>query len=103
MNELESLNAGLASGIPIRTDVDDELSTIQSSSSSGLFAANCRNDGDQYASYVSSDAWKTNPARLAELKGVRHRCRVCNAAEGKRSSKSITAHANISETNFRSI
>lgn len=33
----------------------------------------------EYASYIRSDAWRTAPARLAELLASGGRCRICNA------------------------
>ena len=39
-----------------------------------------RRDSGWYQRYISSDAWKTNPARLAELEASGHRCRLCNAS-----------------------
>lgn len=32
----------------------------------------------RYREYISSDAWKRSPARLAELQDSGHRCRLCN-------------------------
>jgi 5-methylcytosine-specific restriction endonuclease McrA len=36
---------------------------------------------DGYQAYINSKAWKTNPARLNELKAAGHRCRICNRSE----------------------
>jgi hypothetical protein len=33
-----------------------------------------------YETYIGSYAWKTNPARLAELRASGYRCRTCNAS-----------------------
>lgn len=33
----------------------------------------------QYAAYIKSDAWRTSPARLAELLASGGRCRICDA------------------------
>jgi len=33
--------------------------------------------GIDYHDYISSDAWRSNPARLAELKAARFKCRIC--------------------------
>lgn len=38
-----------------------------------------------YQDYISSNAWKNNPARLTELEASGYRCRTCNvSAEGAR-------------------
>ena len=37
-----------------------------------------------YREYISSRAWRQNPARLAELEAAEFRCRVCNE-EGQES------------------
>lgn len=34
-------------------------------------------DSDFYARYISSAAWQTSPARLAELRAAGQRCRLC--------------------------
>ncbi|MDT4738413.1 hypothetical protein [Bradyrhizobium sp. WYCCWR 12699] len=33
----------------------------------------------RYRKYIESDAWRSNPARLAELAASRGRCRLCSA------------------------
>lgn len=33
-----------------------------------------------YYTYITSRRWRDNPARLAELKAARFRCRLCNAS-----------------------
>ncbi|MFQ3451802.1 HNH endonuclease signature motif containing protein [Bradyrhizobium sp. UFLA01-814] len=33
-----------------------------------------------YETYIGSNAWKTNPSRLAELRASGYRCRTCNAS-----------------------
>jgi hypothetical protein len=37
-------------------------------------------DSDYYGRYISSAAWKTSAARLAELSAAGHRCRLCFAS-----------------------
>lgn len=34
-----------------------------------------------YYTYIISNQWRDNPARLAELKASGFRCRICNASE----------------------
>lgn len=33
--------------------------------------------GIDYHDYISSSAWRSNPARLAELRSARFKCRLC--------------------------
>lgn len=35
-----------------------------------------------YRTYISSPAWRTSAARMAELAASGHRCRICNAGGG---------------------
>jgi 5-methylcytosine-specific restriction endonuclease McrA len=39
-----------------------------------------RCESDDYGRYISSSAWQTSPARLAELRAAGHRCRLCFAS-----------------------
>lgn len=43
-------------------------------------SAAARRDSDDYGRYISSVAWQTSPARLAELRAAGHRCRLCFAS-----------------------
>jgi 5-methylcytosine-specific restriction endonuclease McrA len=36
----------------------------------------------RYAAYIQSHAWRSNPARLAELVAAGHRCRLCYVDSG---------------------
>lgn len=36
----------------------------------------------RYAEYIRSYAWRSNPARLAELAAAQYRCRLCYADDG---------------------
>jgi hypothetical protein len=42
--------------------------------------APARRESDYYGRYISSAAWQTSPARLAELRAAGHRCRLCFAS-----------------------
>ncbi len=39
-----------------------------------------RRDSADHERYISSAAWQTSPARLAELRAAGHRCRLCFAS-----------------------
>jgi len=43
-------------------------------------SASARRESDHYGRYISSTAWQTSPARLAELRAAGHRCRLCFAS-----------------------
>ena len=47
----------------------------------------------QYRKYIASDAWRSNPARLAELAASRGRCRIC-AARASRGWRLEVHHSN---------
>jgi hypothetical protein len=42
--------------------------------------ASARRESADYERYISSAAWQTSPARLAELHAAGHRCRLCFAS-----------------------
>jgi len=44
-------------------------------------SASARRESNYYGSYISSAAWQTSPARLAELRAAGHRCRLCFASD----------------------
>ena len=48
--------------------------------SSPVPSACARRDSDHYERYISSAAWQTSPARLAERRAAGHRCRLCFAS-----------------------
>jgi len=43
-------------------------------------STSARHESDDYGRYISSAAWQTSPARLAELRAAGHRCRLCFAS-----------------------
>jgi hypothetical protein len=45
--------------------------------SSSISFASARRDSDEHRRYISSPAWQTSPARLAELRAAGHRRRLC--------------------------
>jgi hypothetical protein len=47
--------------------------------SSPVHSAYARRESDYYGRYISSAAWQTSPARVAELRAAGHRCRLCFA------------------------
>jgi hypothetical protein len=44
-------------------------------------SASAGRDSEHYGRYISSAAWQTSPARLAELNAAGHRCRLCFASD----------------------
>lgn len=54
-----------------------EQATLAYSPAPSAFA---RRDSDSYGRYISSAAWQTSAARLAELSAAGHRCRLCFAS-----------------------
>jgi 5-methylcytosine-specific restriction endonuclease McrA len=49
--------------------------------SSPVPSASARRESNYYGSYISSAAWQTSPARVAELRAAGHRCRLCFASD----------------------
>jgi hypothetical protein len=47
---------------------------------SAVFSALARGESDYYERYITSAAWQTSPARLAELRAAGRRCRLCFAS-----------------------
>jgi 5-methylcytosine-specific restriction endonuclease McrA len=47
---------------------------------SPVHSGSARRESADYERYISSTAWQTNPARLAELRAAGHRCRLCFAS-----------------------
>jgi hypothetical protein len=43
-------------------------------------SSSARRESEYYGRYISSAAWQTSPARLAELRAASHRCRLCFAS-----------------------
>jgi hypothetical protein len=48
--------------------------------SSSLPSTSTVRESDYYGRYISSAAWQTSPARLAELRASGYRCRLCFAS-----------------------
>jgi 5-methylcytosine-specific restriction endonuclease McrA len=48
--------------------------------SSTVPSASASRESNYYGSYISSAAWQSSPARLAELRAAGHRCRLCFAS-----------------------
>jgi hypothetical protein len=55
----------------------------QAISASSPVSSTSRRESDDYGRYLSSAAWQTSPARLAELRAAGHRCRLCFASGGE--------------------
>jgi hypothetical protein len=43
-------------------------------------STSARHESEDYGRYISSAAWQTSPARLAELRAAGYRCRLCFAS-----------------------
>jgi hypothetical protein len=58
-----------------RSLADEAIPALSPAPSSSV-----RRDSENYGRYISSAAWQTSPARLAELRAAGHRCRLCFAS-----------------------
>src|SRR5437867_1534862 len=59
-----------------RSLVDEVIPALSPAPSSSA-----RRESEYYERYISSAAWQTSPARLAELRASGHRCRLCFASD----------------------
>jgi hypothetical protein len=63
-------------------------------------SGSARRESDYYERYISSAAWQTSPARLAELRAAGRRGRLCFASARRRGSRCIIAPTATSAANL---